>query len=161
MASVLVRVPIAMKRHQDHGNSYKGKYLVGVAYSFRGLVRYCLGRKHGRHKAGRELVVLHLDLQTAEETVCHTECSLSKRDLKAHFHSDTFPPTRSHLLIVPLPMGPFSFKLPHPAHALLHTHTHTQSQRQRGVSRADCRQQLTLFSFAPGGFNDSIVEKPQ
>ena len=32
-ASVFVRVSIAVKRHHDHGNSYKGKHLIAVAYS--------------------------------------------------------------------------------------------------------------------------------
>ena len=32
---ILVRVSIAVKRHHDYGNSYKGKYLIGVAHSFR------------------------------------------------------------------------------------------------------------------------------
>ena len=32
--TVLVRVPIAVKRHHDNGNSYKGKHLMEVvAYS--------------------------------------------------------------------------------------------------------------------------------
>lgn len=31
--SVLVRVSVAVKRHHDHSNSYKGKLLIGVAYS--------------------------------------------------------------------------------------------------------------------------------
>ena len=30
---LLVRVSVAARRHHDHGNSYKGKHLIGVAYS--------------------------------------------------------------------------------------------------------------------------------
>ena len=30
--AVLVRVSIAVKRHHDHDNSYKGKHLIRVAY---------------------------------------------------------------------------------------------------------------------------------
>ena len=37
--------------------------------------------------------------------MCHTGSSLSIGDLKAYPHNDTLPPTRPHLLIVPLPMG--------------------------------------------------------
>jgi hypothetical protein len=36
---------IAAKRH--HGNSYKGKHLIGAGLQFRGLVYYHHGRKHG------------------------------------------------------------------------------------------------------------------
>ena len=51
-----------------------------------------------------ELRELHL-AGSRKLTDCHTEGSLSKRDLKACLHSDTLPPTRPHLLIVPLPIG--------------------------------------------------------
>ena len=58
-----------MKRHHDHSNSYKGKYLIG-AYSFRGLVHYYHGGKHDSVQADMvlemKLRVLHLDLKTAE-----------------------------------------------------------------------------------------------
>ena len=40
LIDVIVRVSIAVKRHHDHNNSYKGKPLIGVAYSFRGSVHY-------------------------------------------------------------------------------------------------------------------------
>jgi hypothetical protein len=50
------------------------------------------------------LGVLHLDLQAAERD-CHTRSTLGIGDLKAHLQSDTSPPTRPHLLIVPLPIG--------------------------------------------------------
>ena len=34
-APALARVSVAMKTHHDHGNSYKGKHLLGVAsYGF-------------------------------------------------------------------------------------------------------------------------------
>ena len=55
--------------------------------------------------------------------VCYTGHSLSIGDSKACPHSDTLPPTRPHLLIVPLPKGqafkhmslwgPYLFQLPH------------------------------------------------
>jgi hypothetical protein len=45
---VLVRVSIAVKRHHDHGNSYKET--LGLAYSFRGSVHCHHGGKHGSMK---------------------------------------------------------------------------------------------------------------
>ena len=48
---VLVRVSIAVKRHQDPGNSYKGKHLIGLAYRFRGSIHYHHGRDHGGMQA--------------------------------------------------------------------------------------------------------------
>ena len=41
---ILVRVSIAVKRHHDHGNSYKRKHLIGAGLQFRGLVHYHRGR---------------------------------------------------------------------------------------------------------------------
>ena len=55
---VLVRVSIAVKRHCDHSNSYKGKHLTeGTAYSFSGVVHYHHVRENGtmQHGAGEEL----------------------------------------------------------------------------------------------------------
>jgi len=37
-----------------------------------------------------------------------TERAGHSKDLKAQLHGDTLPPTRSHLLIVPLPMTKYS-----------------------------------------------------
>jgi hypothetical protein len=59
---------------------------LGVAYSFRGLVHYCHGRKYGSIQTdmvlGMELRVLHLHLQAARRN-CNTGhrlsiCSISK-----------------------------------------------------------------------------------
>ena len=36
-----LRVSIAMKRHDDHGNFYKEKHLIGA-----GLIHYSHGEKH-------------------------------------------------------------------------------------------------------------------
>jgi hypothetical protein len=97
-----------------------------LAYNFRGLVYYHHGRKHSGVQAAimmeKELKVLHLDLQTGWRRLFYTGHSLSIGDLKAHPHSDTLSLTRSHLLIVPLPisqafkhmslLGPFLFKPP-------------------------------------------------
>jgi hypothetical protein len=59
-----------VKRHQDHGNSYKGKHLTETWFSFRSFIYYHHGRKHGGIKADmvleEELRVLHLDPQEAE-----------------------------------------------------------------------------------------------
>ena len=38
--SLLIRVSIVAKRHHDRSNSSKEKHLIGVSYSFRGLVHY-------------------------------------------------------------------------------------------------------------------------
>ena len=60
-----------------------------------------------------ELRVLHL-AGNRKSTDCHTEGSLSKRDLRKPAPTVTVPPTRTHLLIVPLPLGAiFFFKPPH------------------------------------------------
>ena len=40
-----LRVSIAVKRHHDHNNSYKGKYFGKAGLQFKGLVYYCRGRK--------------------------------------------------------------------------------------------------------------------
>ena len=47
---------------------------LGLANSFRGLVHYHCGRKHGGIQA---------DMVLEKETVCPTGCSLSIRDFKA------------------------------------------------------------------------------
>ena len=62
----LVHASDSMKRYHDHLRFYKGKHLIGVAYSFRGLVHYHLGRTWhaGRHDTREELRVLHIDLQS-------------------------------------------------------------------------------------------------
>ena len=56
----------------------------------------------------KELSILHLDPQASKgDCVPHTGLSIG--DLRVHPHSDMLPPTRpyirTHLLIVPLPMG--------------------------------------------------------
>jgi hypothetical protein len=91
---------------------------LGLAYSFRGSVRYHHGGKHSSMQADmvlektREFYIWIL--RHPEETVhqaarrrleFYTRQSLSLGDLKAHPHSDTPPPTRPHLLVVPLPVG--------------------------------------------------------
>ena len=71
---------------------------LGLAYSFIGLVHYYGGtwQRAGRHGTGEGVESSTSCLQVAEATVSQTE--LSKGDLKAHSHSETLLPTRSHLL---------------------------------------------------------------
>jgi hypothetical protein len=40
LESILVKVSIAVKRHNDHSNSYNEKHLARLAYWFRGLACY-------------------------------------------------------------------------------------------------------------------------
>ena len=61
---------MTVKRHYDHGNSYKRKIELGLTYSFRTFVHCPHGKKYGNMQADivqeKELGVLHLDLQAAE-----------------------------------------------------------------------------------------------
>ena len=91
---------------------------LGLAYGFRGLVHYHRGRKHGSIQADMVLEVrrvLHLDPKAAEGDCLpqaarrrlefYTGQSLNIGDLKTRPQSDKLPPTRPHLLTVPLLMG--------------------------------------------------------
>jgi hypothetical protein len=49
-----------VKRYHDNGIFYKGKHLIGLAYSFRGSVHY---RHDGKH--AEELRVVRLDPKAA------------------------------------------------------------------------------------------------
>ena len=68
MLSILARVYIAVKRHHDHSNSYKGKHFIGVGLQY--LVHYCHGGKHSSIQPDTVLVtgssVLHFDLKASE-----------------------------------------------------------------------------------------------
>ena len=123
-AFILLRISMAVKRHHDHSNSYKGN-IWGGSLQLRGLVHlHHHGTKHGSIQTdmvlGMELRVQHLDPQAAEGE-CYTGPSISIWDLKAwpqwHTSSNkaTLTFTRQYLLIVTLPMSlwePFSFKPP-------------------------------------------------
>jgi hypothetical protein len=65
-----LRVSIAVKRHHDHCNSYKGKHFIGAGLQFRGLIHYHHDGKHGDTQAvmilEKELKVLYIHLQAAE-----------------------------------------------------------------------------------------------
>ena len=99
---------------------------MGLAYSFRGLVRYHHGGKHGSVQADmvleRELRVLYLHSNAARKRVSPALGSLSVGPQsppptvthflqQGHTYSNkaTPTPTRSHLLIAPTP-GPSIFK---------------------------------------------------
>ena len=104
--AICLRVSIAVKRHHDHGNSYKGKHLIEVvAYSFRGLIHYHRGGGHGGELCSVQTdMVLELRLLHLEGNRKSTETPgsiLSIGNLKAHLHSDTLLPTKPHLLKVP------------------------------------------------------------
>jgi hypothetical protein len=49
---VLVRVSIAVKRHHDQGNSYKGQRLIGAGLQVQRFSPLPSRREHGRHGAG-------------------------------------------------------------------------------------------------------------
>ena len=57
-----------------------------------------------RHGAGYILI------RKQQEVYCDPRSSLSIGDLRVHPHSDTLPPTKPHLLIVPLPLGGIFFE---------------------------------------------------
>ena len=60
---------IAMKRHQDQGDSYKRQHLIEGGFHSRGSIRYHYGGKHGSLQADmvweKEMKVLYLDLKAA------------------------------------------------------------------------------------------------
>ena len=47
----LVKVSLALKRHHDRWNSYKGKHSIGDGLQFRGLIHCHHSRKHGGMQA--------------------------------------------------------------------------------------------------------------
>jgi hypothetical protein len=80
---------------------------LGLAYRFKGPVHYNHGGKNGSIHADmvlkKELRVLHLDLKIPRRRL--SSSGSQEEALKARSHSDTLPPTRPHLLIVPLAVG--------------------------------------------------------
>lgn len=83
---------LALKRHNDHNNSYKCKHLFAVlAYSSRGSVDYH-DQEHVAVQANvLELRVLHLESNRKLGSV------LSIGNLKTQPHRDIISPTRSYL----------------------------------------------------------------
>jgi hypothetical protein len=45
---------IAVKRHHDQGNSYKGKYLIGAGLQFQMYSPFSSGKQHGIIQADME-----------------------------------------------------------------------------------------------------------
>ena len=61
-------VSIAVKRHHDQGNSYKGKHLIGAGLQVQRFSPSSSRQEHGSIQAGmvqEELRVLHLHLKAA------------------------------------------------------------------------------------------------
>ena len=50
--TIIIRVCIAIKKHYNHRNSYKGKYLIVAALQVRGLSIIIIMVCAGRHGAG-------------------------------------------------------------------------------------------------------------
>jgi hypothetical protein len=65
-----------VKRHHDHGNSYKAKHLIRADLQAQRFYHY--GGKHGSTQVDfvleKELRVLHLDWWAKEERVNHWAC---------------------------------------------------------------------------------------
>jgi hypothetical protein len=99
---VLICVLLLLKRHHDQSNSYKRKPLMGLAYSFRTLVR-CL--MVGNMAASRQTWqwcrrswAFYL-LKTGSRRLCVTlSISWAHKTLKPTPQSGTFPSKRPHLL---------------------------------------------------------------
>jgi hypothetical protein len=76
----------------------KNNIELGLAYSFRGFVRYHHGSTHGSFQAGtvleNELKILHLDPQATKGDLR----DLEHRRPQSPPPSDTFSPIRPHLL---------------------------------------------------------------
>jgi len=103
---------IAVRRHHDHGNSYKKKHLIEAGLWFRGLVHRHHGREHGGTSAdmvlGRELRGLHLDLQAAGTSGRHGAWFrlLKPQSLPPVIHFLQQAYTSNLSQIVPLPEDP-------------------------------------------------------
>ena len=80
---------IAVTRQRDHGNSYKGKHLIRVAYSSEVQSIIITVENMTAHKQtwGWRWVP-HLDLQAAERK-SDSRSNLSNRNLKAHLQWHT------------------------------------------------------------------------
>jgi len=109
-----------VKRHHDQDNPYKGKHSVVSGLQFPRFSPSYHGRRHDNVQADKvqekELRVLHLDPKTMRRSWLpqatsrrflppQIEPEHKKETSKAHPHSDVLPPTRPHLLAMPLPTG--------------------------------------------------------
>jgi hypothetical protein len=89
---VSLRVSIAVKRHRDQGNSYKGKHLTGAVLQVQRFSKLSSRREHDSIQADmvlEELRVLHLDPKAGRRRV---SAGSWKEGLKAH------PPIVTHFL---------------------------------------------------------------
>ena len=82
----------------------KNNVYLGLAYSFRDLVHYHQGWKHGSMQA--DMVLEEPRVVDIDSRVVRIDCdighSLSIGDLSAYLHSDTLLPIRScHLTVTP------------------------------------------------------------
>jgi hypothetical protein len=76
------RVSISVKKHYDHGNSYKGKHLIEAGLQFRGIIHCHHGGKHG-------------GLQVAESSISGSVYSRRSGPLLAwldHLRPQSLPP---------------------------------------------------------------------
>jgi hypothetical protein len=86
--------------------------LIRTVYRVRGSVRYHLGRSMGEPRQAWCRRKQEFNILFQRQTESWLPGSWEE-GLKTHAHSDTLPPTRPHLLIVPFP-GPSIFKPPYP-----------------------------------------------
>ena len=109
MTSILFRVSMAVKKQHDHGNSYKEKHLIEVADCSSEVQSIVI--MAGNMIACRQtwmVLSVYILIRRQQELNCNSVSSLCTGKLKAHPYSDTLPPTKPCLLIVPL----LTFKLP-------------------------------------------------
>ena len=115
---VIVRVPIALKRHQDQGNSYKGQHLIGAGLHVQRFSRLSSRWEHSSIQAGVvqvKLRVLHLQhtsegskktgFQAVRMKVLQPTPTMAHLLQQCHTYSNTatYTPTRPHLQKVLLP----------------------------------------------------------
>jgi hypothetical protein len=111
--SALARVSIVVKRHHDQCNSFKGQYVIGAGIEFQGFNPLSLWQETWQHPGRNDNGGTESSTSCSEgkQEDCHPQAAKKKLSQSLP-HSDTLPPTRPHLLIVPLP-GPSIFKLSH------------------------------------------------
>ena len=102
MQNVLFRVSIAVKRHHDHNNSYKGKHWIGVGLQFRCLVHYRHGRRHGSLEVD---IVLERAESSASQLADSRKRQLGTRPGLSFWNLTALPSTRPHFLRGLLLMG--------------------------------------------------------
>lgn len=118
-----------MKRNHDQENSNKGKLLIRFSYSFRGLVHYDRGNQECEGRHGVE----DTESSTPWSAGNKKWTGLSFWDLKVSHPSDKLPPTkptRSHLLIVPLPVAMHSNTWVYGSHSYSKNNSPIQSLRR-------------------------------